>query len=92
MGGGGGLLGGITDAVGLTDYSGPEEQQAKALKAQAKANQDAKAQYFEQNAWQNALLPTPKKFVLAQAHLGAPHLFYLLVPPINERITPFYAQ
>ena len=40
MGGGGGLLGGVTDAIGLTDYSGAEEQQANAINAQAKANQD----------------------------------------------------
>ena len=43
MGGGGGLLGGVTDAIGLTDYDGAEEQQAKALDAQTQANQDALA-------------------------------------------------
>lgn len=43
MGGSGGLLGGITDAIGITDFEGAEEQQAKAIDAQAKANQEALA-------------------------------------------------
>ena len=48
MGGGGGLLGGVTDFIGLTDYSGAADRQDAATAA-VRSGTDASVAMFREN-------------------------------------------